>query len=74
MVLKDSYYNVLLSRYGNADGSVVESRFMVSVSSFRDWMDIVADLSCCEVTVRDVETLSFDIPTSFTPRWFKYGD
>ena len=47
---------------------------MVSVSSFSDWMDIVANLSCSEVVIRDVEQISFDVPTSFTPRWFKYGD
>lgn len=74
MVLRDSYYNVLLSRYGNDDGEVVESRFMVSVSALSAWMDIFSDLSRCEVTIRAVETLSFDVPTSFIPRWFKYGD
>lgn len=74
MVLKGSYYNILLTRYGNGNDEVLESRFMVSVSSFCDWMDTVADLSCCEVVIRDVETLSFDVPTSFIPRWFKYGD
>ena len=73
MVLKDSYYNVLLTRYGNEDGKVVEARFMVSVSALGDWLTF-ADLSCCEVTIRDVETLSFDVPSSFTPRWFKFGD
>ena len=74
MVLHDSYYNVLLTRYGNEDVGIVESRFMVSVSAFSDWMDTVVDLSHSEVVIRDVETLSFDVPTSFTPRWFKYGD
>lgn len=56
------------------DSKPSETRWMVSVSSFKDWMDIVGDLTCTEVVIRDMELISFDVPTSFTPRWFKYCD
>ena len=68
---KNAYYNVLVSRYGNDDGEVVEFRWMVSVDAFSSWLKSI-DLHRCELTTRDIEFIGFDCVT--TPRWFKYGD
>lgn len=65
------YYNVLVSRYGNDDGEVVEFRWMVSVEAFSSWLKTV-DLQRCEVTIRDIEDIGFDSDIT-PPRWFKYG-
>ena len=67
----NSYYNVLVSRYGNDDEDVVEFRWMVSVDAFSSWLKTI-DFKCCEVVIRDIQVISFD--SDFTPpRWFKYG-
>ena len=54
---KNSYYNVLVSRYGNDDGKVVEFRWKVSIDAFPSWLKSI-DLQRCEVTIRDIEGLS----------------
>ena len=69
MVTSD-YYNVLVIRYDD-DCVPHEQRFMVSVDSFSSWLKC-ADLKHSEVTIRDIETLSFQCP--LIPSWFKYGD
>ena len=69
---KKSYYNILVSKYGNDDGKVVESRWMVTVDSLPSWLRSV-DLSRCEVLIRDIEVIGFDCLTS-PPLWFRYGD
>lgn len=69
---KNSYYNVLVSRYGDDDGEVVEFKWMVSVDAFSSWLKTI-DLQCCEVTIRDIEVIGFDSVIT-PPRWFKYGD
>ncbi len=69
---KNSYYNVLVSRYCNDDGDVVEFRWMVSVDAFSSWLKSI-DLTRCEVTIRDIEVIGFDCVIT-PPRWFKYGD
>lgn len=68
MVTSD-YYNVLVTRYD--DCVPHDQRFMVSVDSFSCWLK-GADLKNSEVTIRDIETLSFQCP--LIPSWFKYGD
>lgn len=69
---KNDYYNVLVSRYGNDDGKVVELRWIVSVDAFSSWLKTI-DFRCCEVTIRDIQTIGFDSVIT-PPRWFKYGD
>lgn len=69
---KNTYYNILVSRYGNDDGEVVEFRWKVSVDSLSDWLRSI-DLHCCEVLIRDIESIQFDSVIT-PPRWFKYGD
>lgn len=64
------YYNVLVTRY---DDECIphETRFMVSVDSFSSWLK-GTDLKHSEVSIRDIETISFQCP--LFPSWFKYGD
>lgn len=69
---KNTYYNVLVSQYGNSDGDVVESRWMVSVDAFPAWLHSI-DFQLCEVLIRDIEDIHFDCAIT-PPRWFKYGD
>lgn len=69
---KNTYYNILVSRYGNDDGDVVESRWFVSVDALPAWLHTI-DLQCCEVLIRDIENIHFDCAIT-PPRWFKYGD
>ena len=69
-LLKDSYYNILVTRY-DEDSKPSESRWMVSMDAISAWLHSV-DLQHSEVTIRDIEVINFDIAVS--PRWFKYGD
>ncbi len=69
MVTSD-FYNVLVTRYDD-DCVPHEKRYMVSVDSFSLWLK-GADLKHSEVTIRDIETLSFQCP--LIPSWFKYCD
>lgn len=69
-LLKDSYYNILVTRY-DEDSKPFESRWMVSMDAFPAWLHSV-DLQHSEVTIRDIENINFD--TAVSPRWFKYGD
>lgn len=69
-LLKDSYYNVLVTRYDD-DCVPSESRWFVAVNRFNDWLRSV-DLKHSEVTIRDIEDIQFG--SSVSPRWFKYGD
>lgn len=69
MVTSD-FYNVLVTRYDD-HCDAHEQRFMISVDSFPSWLK-AADLKHCEVSIRDIETLSFQC--SLIPSWFKYGD
>ena len=64
---KNLYYNVLVSRYGNDDGEVVEFRWMVSVDAFTSWLKTI-DLQRCEVTIRDIEVIGFDCVLLRSPR------
>ncbi len=76
MVTSD-YYNVLVSRFGD-DCKLHEKKFMVSVDFFSSWLkDYISglqdyNLKNCEVTIRDIQTLSFQC--SSLPSWFMYGD
>lgn len=70
-LLKDSYFNILVTRYDD-DSKPSESRWMVSVDSLSDWLRLVDYLKHCEVTIRDIEEIHFD--TAVSPRWFKFGD
>ena len=69
--VKASYYNVLSSKYGNVDGSVIEHRLFVLVDYLSDWLKTI-DLHEYEVLIRDVEELSFD--SSVPPRLLQFGD
>lgn len=69
---KNTYYNILVSRYGNDDGEVVEFRWMVSVDALPVWLHTI-DLQRCEVLIRDIENIHFDCVIT-PPRWFKFGD
>lgn len=69
-LLKDSYYNILVTRY-DEDSKPSESRWMVSMGALSAWLHSV-DLQHSEVTIRDIEDINFD--TAVSPRWFKYGD
>lgn len=71
-LFKNTYYNILVSRYGNDDGGVVEFRWFVSVDALPAWLYTI-DLQCCEVTIRDIENIHFDSAIA-PPRWFKFGD
>ena len=69
-LLKDSYYNILVTRY-DEDSKPSDSRWMVSMNAFPAWLHSI-DLQYSEVTIRDIEDINFD--TAVSPRWFKYGD
>ena len=69
---KNTYYNILVSRYGNDDGEVVEFRWFVSVDALSVWL-LTIDLHCCEVLIRDIEDIRFDSAVT-PPRWFQFGD
>lgn len=69
---KNTYYNILVSCYGNDDGEVVEFRWRVSVDSLSDWLRSI-DLQRCEVLIRDIESIQFDSVIT-PPRWFRFGD
>lgn len=68
--LKDSYYNILVTRY-DGDSKPSDSRWMVSVDALSVWLHSV-DLQHSEVVIRDIEDIYFD--TAVSPRWFKFGD
>lgn len=68
----NKYYNILVSRYGNDDGKVVESRWYVSIDSLSDWLSSI-DFHCCEVLIRDIESIQFDSAIT-PPSLFCYGD
>ena len=69
-LLKDSYYNVLVTRYDD-DSVPSESRWFVAVNRFNDWLHLI-DLKHSEVTIRDIEVIHFG--TRVSPRCFKFGD
>lgn len=69
-LLKDSYYNVLVTRYDD-DFVSSESRWFVAVNRFNDWLHSI-DFKYSEVIIRDIEDIHFG--STVSPRWFKFGD
>lgn len=70
---KKQFYNVLVSRYGNDDGGVIEHRFFIDVDYFSDWLKCKdVDLQRCEVLIRDIEYISFDSVSP--PHLIQLGD
>lgn len=56
-ICTSDFYNVLVTSYDD-ESYPQETRFMVSVDSFSSWLKDI-DLKESEITICDIETISF---------------